>query len=100
MPPGIRYPFHMAQALLPRPEFQSLSEEAVLAALADKRPGSNPVALEVARLIATYIEDFQGHVDRLGYIPQHILHLNPRWPIEAVAFRMATQAIPQTIIDP
>lgn len=79
----------------PKPEFRSLSEDAVLAARADPDP-SNHIAKELARLIAAYSDDFQRHIDLRGYVPPHILHVMPRWPIEAVAMRLATDAICKT----
>jgi len=80
----------------PKLRFQSLSEEAVLAALQDPDP-ANAIAVEVARLITAYTENFQDHVARLGRIPQDILHIKARWPIEAVAMRLVTQAISDTV---
>ena len=71
----------------PKPEFQHLSEDAVLAALQDPDP-ANPIAVEVARLIAGYTANFQSLVEGLGYVPAAVLLLKPRWPIEAVALRL------------
>jgi hypothetical protein len=39
-----------------------------MAALEDPNSG-NPIAVEVARLIEGYSENFRAHVERLGYIP-------------------------------
>ncbi len=86
----------MSAVAEPKPEFQCLSEDAILAALEDSDP-ANAVAVEVARLITAYTENFQDHVARLGHIPQDILRIKARWPIEAVAMRLVTQAISETV---
>lgn len=78
----------------PKLEFQHLSEDTVLAALADP---TNPVAAEVARLIAGYTANFESHVERLGYIPSALLRIKARWPIEAVAMRLMTDTVRETI---
>jgi len=82
----------------PKPEFQPLSEEAVLAALEDPDP-ANPIAVEVARLVTGYTANFQSHVERLGYMPAAVLRSKPRWPIESVAMRLMTDTIRQTIAE-
>lgn len=76
----------------PLPEFTALSEAEVLRAL-DDPAAANPVANEVARLIAGYTENFKAHVERLGYFPADILRVKPSSPIEAVAMRLITEAI-------
>ena len=53
----------------------------------------NPIALEVARLIEGYTANFKAHVVRLGTLPAAILHIKARWPIEAVAMRLTTEAV-------
>jgi hypothetical protein len=60
----------------------------------DPDPG-NPIAVEVARLIEGYTENFRAHVERLGYIPDSFLHVKPQTPIEALAMRLTTEAIQQ-----
>lgn len=75
----------------PLPEFRGLSEAEVMAAVND--PAPNYVADEVARLIVGYTANFKEHVERLGHLPESILKAKPRWPIEAVAMRLATEAI-------
>ncbi len=50
------------------PQFQSLSEETVLQALAETDP-NNPIGLEVARLINGYTENLKSHIEQLGYFP-------------------------------
>ena len=82
----------------PKPEFRSLSEEAVLAALEDPDP-ANPIAVEVARLIAGYTANFQSLVEGLGYMPAAVLRSKRRWPIESVAMRLMTDTIRQTIAE-
>ena len=81
----------MTEPVEPQAEFLSLTEHAVIAALNDPNP-ANPIAVEIARLIAAYSSNFLAHVKRLGYIPADILRMKPRWPIEAVAMRLTTRA--------
>jgi hypothetical protein len=82
----------MTEIVAPKPQFCFLAENAVLAALDDPDP-ANPIAIEIARLVVAYTSSFRDHVDRLGYIPADIFRVKPRWPIEAVAMRLTTQAI-------
>jgi len=86
----------MTETTEPKPEFRPLAEDTVVAALQDPDP-ANPVAVEVARLISAYTDNFKRHVERLGHIPAGILHIQPRYPIEAVAMRLTTQAIRETL---
>ena len=76
----------ITEIIEPQLQFQSLSEDAVQVALADP---NNSVAVEVARLITAYTKTFVRHVKQIGYLPPHILHVKARWPIEAVAMRLA-----------
>ena len=78
----------------PRPEFRNLTKSAVLAALDDPDP-KNPIAVEVARLIAAYTDNVQQHV-RLGGMPSDMLRVNGRWPIEEIAMRLASDAFGET----
>jgi 2-methylaconitate cis-trans-isomerase PrpF len=89
----------MIEPVEPNPEFRSLAENTVAAALQDP-DASNPIAIEVARLIDGYTGNFKQHVERLGRIPSDILHFKPRWPIEAVAMRLTTEAIRDTLARP
>ena len=82
----------MATPIIPRPQFLSLTESDVLAALRDP-DGNNPIAIEFARLIKGYGENFAAHCDRLGHIPDSILHVAPRSPIEALAMAQVTEII-------
>ena len=86
----------MTGIVSPAPQFAALTEAEIMAALNDPDPG-NPIALEVARLIASYGENFRAHVDRLGRIPERILHIKPQTAIEAVAMRLTTEAIQQEL---
>jgi hypothetical protein len=79
-----------------KPQFHALSEEVVLAALADPDP-ENPIAVEVARLIGSYTRNFQRHVERLGSIPSNILRARGACPIEEVAMRLTAETIRDTI---
>ena len=89
----------MSTVVEPKPEFRSLSEESVLVALADTDP-ENAIAAEVARLIAGYTQNFSEHIERLGYLPSQVLRIKARWPIEAVAMRLTTQTIRDTVSNP
>lgn len=80
----------------PKPEFQSLSEDDVRAALADPDP-KNPIAIEITRLVAGYAENFQRFVVRLGYLPSKFLRRKPRCPMEAVAMQLMTEIIRDAI---
>ena len=83
----------MTQVVSPMaPQFISLTEAEVLAALDDPNT-ANPIAVEVARLIEGYTESFRAHVERLGYIPDSFLRAKPQTAIEAVAMRLTTEAI-------
>jgi hypothetical protein len=84
----------MTRVISPAAQFSGLSEAEIMAALNDPDPG-NPVAVEVARIIEGYTENFRAHVERLGYIPDTILHVKPQTPIEAVAMRLTTEGIQQ-----
>ena len=66
-----------------------------MAALADTNP-ANPIAVEVARLIEGYTENFRAVVERLGHIPDTILRVKPQSAIEAVAMRLPTATIRET----
>jgi hypothetical protein len=93
---AVGYRLPMTEIVEPKTEFRTLSETAVMAALEDADP-KNAIAAEVARLITAYTTNFQRHVERVGYMPSDILRLKPRWPIEAVAMRLTTQAIRQAV---
>lgn len=82
----------MSQLVEPLAQFTSLTEAEVMAALNDPDP-SNAVACEVARLIAGYTANFRAHVERLGRIPADILRARPESAIEAVAMRLTTDTI-------
>ena len=84
----------MLTIITPAPQFTGLSEAEIVAELNDPDLG-NPIAVEVARLIEGYTENFSAHVERLGYIPDSFLHVKPQTPIEAVAMRLTTEAIQQ-----
>ena len=88
----------MAVLVEPHPEFCSLTEAEIERALADPDPG-NPIAVEIARLVHGYTANFQALVQRLGRIPTDIMHVKPRWPIEAVAMRLTTQTIRESLAE-
>jgi hypothetical protein len=86
----------MTRVILPSPRFSGLTEAEIMAALNDPDPG-NPIAVEVARLITGYAENFRAHVEQLGHIPDSFLRVKPRTAIEAVAVRLTTEAIQQEL---
>ena len=96
-PSATRYA--MIEPVEPKAEFRALPENTVLAAVQDPDP-ANPIAIEVARLIAGYMSNFQAHVQRLGHIPPDIFHMKGRWPIETVAMRLTTGIIRETLAQP
>jgi hypothetical protein len=56
------------------------------------------LAAEVARLVEGYGENFHAHVERLGgYIPDSCLQAKPQTAIEAVAMRLTTEVIQDTL---
>jgi hypothetical protein len=89
----------MTETVKPKPQFRSVTEAAAVAALNNPDP-ANPIAVEIARLIAGYTKNFCDHVERLGYIPAHILSAKPRCPIEAVAMRWTTETIRDSLAHP
>jgi hypothetical protein len=89
----------MTETVEPKLQFCSLPEEAVVAALDDADP-ANPIAVEIARLMTAYTNNFRRHAERLEHIPAEILRMKPRWPIEAVAMRLTTQALRDSVAQP
>jgi hypothetical protein len=81
----------MTEIVESEPQFRSLTEDAVLAALNDP-DAANPIACEIIRLVAAYTPYTsyfrRKHVERGGHIQADILRVKPRWPIEAVAMRL------------
>jgi hypothetical protein len=86
----------MTRIVSPAPHFTSLTEAEVMAALNDPDPG-NPIAIEVARLIQGYGENFRAHVEKSGRIPESFLRVKPQSAIEAVAMRLTTDTIQQQL---
>jgi hypothetical protein len=82
----------MAVLVEPHAEFRCLNEEEIERALADPDP-DNPITVEIARLVQAYRVDFQALVRRLGR------HKKPRWPIDAVAMRLATHTIRESLAE-
>jgi hypothetical protein len=63
--------YAITEIVASKPEFLSITEQAVLAALDDPAP-ANPIAIEVARLVTAYTNNFRSHAERLGYVPAEI----------------------------
>jgi hypothetical protein len=80
----------------PKPHFRSLDENAVMKALEDNDP-ENPIAAEVARLIAGYSANLKAHAQQLGYMPSDVLRIKPRWPIEAIAMRLTAETVREAL---
>jgi hypothetical protein len=59
----------MTEPVEPKPQFRSLAEDAVCAALQDPDP-ANSIAVEVARLIDGYTRNLHAHGQRLGHFRQ------------------------------
>jgi hypothetical protein len=79
-------------------QFRHLSEDEVLRALRDP-DSENPIACEVARLIAAYTENFAVYVERLGRFPPQILCAKSATAIEEVAMRLTTDAIRDAVAE-
>jgi hypothetical protein len=86
----------MTRVISPAPPFTGLTEAEVMAALDDPHPG-NPVAVEIARLNRRLHGEFPRPRHRLGYIPDSFLRAKPQTAIEAVAKRLTTETIQQSI---
>jgi len=89
----------MTEIVEPRPEFRSVTKDALLAALDDPDP-ANPIAAGIARLVTAYTINFREHVKRIGCVSADILRVKPRLPIEAVAMRLTTEAIRESLARP
>ena len=88
----------MPTPIEPKEEFRSLDQAAIEAALADPSP-NNPIAHEIARLIAGYSANFAEHCQKLGRVPTDFLRITPRWPIEAVAMSLVAESIQAELAD-
>lgn len=84
--------------VVPREEFRACTEAEIEQALADPDP-ANPIAIELVRLMNGYTENFKALVKKLGHIPADIMHVTPRWPIEAAAMRLTKEAISAALHD-
>ena len=95
---------HMPRVVTPLPQFAALTEAQVMAAMNDPHPG-DPIAVEVARLMAGYGENFGTNVKRsLNRIPDSYLPTTDSFPpvklhtpIEVVAMRLTTQTLQQQL---
>ena len=76
----------------PNPEFQSLSEAAVVSAVNGPDP-AHPIAVEVGRLVAGYTVDFHRHLELFGHMPADVLSIKTYSPIEVVAMRLTQNAM-------
>jgi hypothetical protein len=79
-----------------RQDFINLSEAEIWQAINEAISGkldSNPIAVEVARLVIEYMTRFQGHLTQDGYVPAPILQSGVRSPIEKVAVLMVVKYV-------
>jgi hypothetical protein len=70
-----------------RPEFVSLSEADIWAAVDNDSAGEHPVTAEVARLAAEFLTAFKIYVDQNGFKPE-AMDVPVRCPIEGIAVEM------------
>ncbi len=82
----------MTTIVEPKPEFRMLSDQEVRTALDDPDP-NNPIACEVARLVHGYAKNFEAFVHRTGRVPTDVMHVSPRWPIEAIAMQLMAETV-------
>lgn len=73
-------------------EFHALSQDDVMDALEDINP-DNPIAVEIARLMQGYMQNFTEHVEKIGHIPPSILRSTGSCPIETIAMELTSDAI-------
>jgi hypothetical protein len=59
-----------------------------------------PSRSRFAKLVTAYTGNFRKHVERIGYIAADILHVKGRWPLEAVAMRLTTQGLRDSVARP
>ena len=57
----------------------------------------NPVAVEIARLIAGYMQEAQAFIRTNGHAPDLLAHVEPSCPVEFAAAVLATEAIRETV---
>ena len=79
-----------------KPEFSALTVDEVTAALEDVDP-TNPIAVEIARLVDGYATNFAAHVEKLGSVPANILRSTGDCPIEQIAMQITTQTIREAL---
>ena len=85
----------MIGSVVPGQEFVGLTHDEVQGALDDTNP-DNPIALEIARLIEGYMENFAAHVERVGEVPAQILRAKGGSAIEEVAMQLVSDTIRNT----
>jgi len=84
----------------PRPNWlHACSISKSIAVLFLAKSSGIPSPSRFARIIG-YTSNFQGQVQRPGHIPPDILRIKPRWPSEAVAMRLTTEIIRETLAPP
>jgi hypothetical protein len=73
-------------------ELRTLTEDEVETALTSGDP-KDRVVLQVRQTVDGYVQDYRAYCARLGHVPESTIHLQPRWPIEAIAMRLAADNV-------
>tara|TARA_R100001129_G_scaffold70418_1_gene48012 strand:- start:2491 stop:2754 length:264 start_codon:yes stop_codon:yes gene_type:complete len=80
-------------------DLTTITNEQIDAALADESP-DNEIAIELARLIDTYTQNFAAHCEKVGRVPTELMLKKPDSEIERVAMRLTSQAISDELGEP
>lgn len=84
------------------PDMAALSEEEILAALdelEDNPDTTNPIVLEVERLVEAYTERFEEKCRESQEVPEDALLYEPDSAVEQVAFDIFTEALHDSLLD-
>jgi len=81
----------------PLKAFRHLTENEIVDDLQGEFRLVHPLADEVLRLAGAYLEATTREIERLGRIPEPLINVAPRWPIEIVAVRQAKFMLAQML---
>ena len=84
------------------PEMAILTEDAVLAALdelEDNPDSTNPIVMEVERLVEAYTARFEEKCRLSQEVPEDALLYEPQSPVEQVAFDIFTEALHDSLLE-